>query len=91
MQNGTPTTVPSQNEAWGFYGTIRHYAEPNQAWALAMEAGAKTTGCPDEAVRDCRRPEQGRGPKAGARSGTKPQIVVRERKPLSFPGGRLRR
>jgi hypothetical protein len=52
MQNGTPTTLPSQNEAWGFFGTIRHHAEPNQAWALAMEAIAKTTGCPDEAVRD---------------------------------------
>lgn len=52
MQNGTPTSLPSQNEAWGFFGTIRHHAEPNHAWALAMGAITKTTGCPDEAVRD---------------------------------------
>ena len=52
MQNGTPTTLASQNESWGFFGTIRHHAEPNQAWALAMQAIGKTTGCQDEAVRD---------------------------------------
>jgi hypothetical protein len=52
MQNETPTTLPSRNEAWGFFGAIRHFAEPHQAWALAMEAAARTTGCPEEAVRD---------------------------------------
>jgi hypothetical protein len=52
MHNGTPNTLPSRNEAWGFFGTIRHHAEPNHAWALAMGAIAKTTDCPEEAVRD---------------------------------------
>src|SRR5215211_1582014 len=46
------TTLPSRNEARGFFGTIRPHAEPNEAWALAMEAVAKTTGCPNQAVRD---------------------------------------
>lgn len=52
MQNGTPTSLRSRNEAWGFFGTIRHHANANQAWTLAMDAIAKTTACPDEAVRD---------------------------------------
>lgn len=50
MPNGT--ILPTAKEAWGFYGTIRHHADPTQAWALAMEAIAKTTGYPDEAVRN---------------------------------------
>ena len=52
MRNGTPTIMPSQNESWGFFGTLRHHAEPDEGWALAMKAIAKATGCPDEAVRD---------------------------------------
>ncbi len=52
MQNETPTTLPSANEARGFFGTIRHHAEPREAWAIAMEAVAIITGCSDEAVRD---------------------------------------
>src|SRR4051812_48022874 len=52
MQNGTPPTLPSRNEAWGFFGTIRHHAEPSEAWALAMEAIANTTGRSGDAIRE---------------------------------------
>jgi hypothetical protein len=48
----TTTILPTANEAWGFFGTIRHNAEPNRAWALAMEAIRKRTGSPEEAIRD---------------------------------------
>lgn len=45
-------TLVSQNEAWGFFGTIQHHVDPAQAWPLAMQAIADVTGCPDMAVRD---------------------------------------
>lgn len=51
MQNVAITHLPSQNEAHGFFGTIRHHAEPDEAWPLAMGMVARTTSCPDEAVR----------------------------------------
>ena len=28
-------TLPSNNEAWGFYGTIRHHADSAAAWPLS--------------------------------------------------------
>ena len=36
-------TLPSNNEAWGFYGTIRHHADPAAAWPLAMQAIGEAT------------------------------------------------
>jgi hypothetical protein len=45
-------TLPSQNEAWGFYGTIRHHADPAEAWPIAMDAIAKATCCSQSGVRD---------------------------------------
>lgn len=42
----------TQNPAWGFFGTIRHHAEAEQAWPLAMRAVASATNCPPEAVCD---------------------------------------
>jgi hypothetical protein len=33
-------------------GTIRHHADPLEAWTIAMEAIAKATGCAGYAVRD---------------------------------------
>jgi hypothetical protein len=48
----TNSTLPTQNTEWGFYGTIRHHAEPSEAWPLAMQAISVATGCPDFAVRD---------------------------------------
>jgi hypothetical protein len=53
-------TLPSNNEAWGFYGTVRHHADPAAAWPLAMAAIGEATGCPDFAVRDFLDSRQGR-------------------------------
>lgn len=44
--------LPTRNEAWGFYGTIRHNADPDEAWPLAFDAVAKATGAEPEGVRD---------------------------------------
>lgn len=46
------TTLPTNNEAWGFYGTMRHHADSETAWPLAMQAIARSTGCAAEGVRD---------------------------------------
>lgn len=45
-------TLPSQNEAWGFYGTIRHHADPAEAWPIVFQAITATTGCSEIGVRD---------------------------------------
>ena len=46
------TILPTANTDWGFFGSIRHHAEPDAAWALALPAIARATGCPETAVRD---------------------------------------
>jgi len=46
------TTIQTRNEDYGFFGTIRHRADPDEAWPLAMTAIARATGNPDSAVRD---------------------------------------
>lgn len=46
------TVLPTNNEAWGFWGTIRHRADPAEAWPVAFKAIATATGCADEGVRD---------------------------------------
>ena len=46
----TNTSIPStQNEDWGFWGTMQDKAPA--AWAIALPAIAKITGCTPEAVR----------------------------------------
>ena len=46
------TALPTQNEAWGFYGTIAHHSNrPDLAFGCASDAIAKATGCSDAAVR----------------------------------------
>ena len=45
-------TISSNNEAWGFFGSIRPHADPTEAWATAMEVITEATGCADYAVRD---------------------------------------
>ena len=45
-------TLPSGNFDWGFYGTIRHHADSETAWPLAMAANAEATGCTQDEVRD---------------------------------------
>lgn len=44
--------LPTNNEAWGFFGSIRHHADPAKAWLAAFKAIAAATGCADEGVRD---------------------------------------
>jgi hypothetical protein len=56
----TATTLPANNEAWGFFGTIRHHADPTEAWPIAMATIGEATGCPDFAVRDFLDSRQGR-------------------------------
>ena len=48
----TTATLPTRNTEWGFCGTLRHHADADEAWPLAMAAIAETTGCDAEAVRD---------------------------------------
>jgi hypothetical protein len=47
----TTTVLPTANEAWGFHGTIRHNADPAEAWRLASLHIAAETGASEEAVR----------------------------------------
>ena len=42
---------PSENQAWGFVGTIAHHADADAAWPLAMTAIADATGCTPDEVR----------------------------------------
>ena len=42
---------PSENQAWGFFGTIAHHADADAAWPLAMTAIADGTGCALDEVR----------------------------------------
>ena len=44
--------LASNNEAWGFSGTIRHHADPAEAWPIAMQAVGEATRCSDVGVRD---------------------------------------
>ena len=50
----TTTTLPTRNEAWGFWGTMQLSGNEDTcaAWALASEAIAGATGCSPEGVRD---------------------------------------
>jgi len=54
------STLPTNNEAWGFFGSIRHHADSAEAWPIAMAAIGKVTGSPDFAVRDFLDSRQGR-------------------------------
>lgn len=46
------TVLASQNEDWGFFGSIRHHFENQpEAWAAAFLAVAEATGCAESAVR----------------------------------------
>ncbi len=54
------TTLPTANPDWGFFGTIRHHADPAAVWSQALPAIARATGCPEAAVRDFLDSAQGR-------------------------------
>ena len=48
----TETILTTRNTDWGFFGTIRHHANPTESWPLAMTRIGRATGCPQDAVRD---------------------------------------
>ena len=49
----TSTTLPSRNEAWGFFGTMQTAgADPMQAWNAASAMIAAETDASPEGVRD---------------------------------------
>jgi hypothetical protein len=48
----TNITLPTKNTDWGFWGTIRHHADPAEVWPLAMQAVGAATDCSEIAVRD---------------------------------------
>jgi len=48
----TKAILPTNNTDWGFWSTIRHQADPAEAWPITMQAVAAATGCTDIAVRD---------------------------------------
>ena len=54
------TTLPTTNPAWGFFGAVRHHADPGQSWALAMRAIGEATGSSEPAVREFLDSRQGR-------------------------------
>lgn len=46
------TALPTQNEAWGFYGTISHHTQrPDLAYGCASDAIARAAQADPEAVR----------------------------------------
>lgn len=48
----TNEAVPStENPAWGFHGTIRHHADPEQAWPIAIQTVIASTRCSSAAAR----------------------------------------
>lgn len=49
------TTLSTNNETWGYWGTIdrsEHATDTAAAWAIASETIARTTACSPEGVRD---------------------------------------
>jgi hypothetical protein len=52
--------MDTNNEAWGFFGSIRQYANADEAWTIAMEAIMEATDCEDCAIRDFLDSEYGR-------------------------------
>ena len=48
----TNSTLPTANEAWGFYGTSGAFADAEAAWAIAVPAVLAATDGTPEGVRD---------------------------------------
>ena len=48
----TNSTLPTANEAWGFYGTSGAFTDADAAWAIAFPAVLAATEGNDEGVRD---------------------------------------
>ena len=56
----TNSTLPTANEAWGFYGTCGAFADAEAAWAIAFPAVLAATEGTAEGVRDFLDSRQGR-------------------------------
>ncbi|MCZ8323508.1 MAG: hypothetical protein O9296_18285 [Novosphingobium sp.] len=48
----TDMTLPTANEAWGFYGTSKSFTDAKVAWPIAFSAILKAAGGNAEGVRD---------------------------------------
>jgi hypothetical protein len=48
----TNSTLPTRNEAWGFYGSTAGFTDADAAWGVAFPAIAKVTAATAEGVRD---------------------------------------
>ncbi|MEN9924921.1 MAG: hypothetical protein RL268_1047 [Pseudomonadota bacterium] len=48
----TNLTLPADNQAWGFYGTVSGFADADAAWAIAFPAILEATEGTAEGVRD---------------------------------------
>ncbi len=48
----TTPTLPTANEAWGFYGTASGFADATKAWTIAFSAVLAATEGTAEGVRD---------------------------------------
>lgn len=48
----TNSTLPTANEAWGFFGTSGTFADADAAWAIAFPAVLAATEGTSEGVRD---------------------------------------
>ena len=40
----TQSPLPTQNQAWGFFGSTANFADADAAWSIAFPAVAKATG-----------------------------------------------
>ncbi len=48
----TNSTLPTRNEAWGFYGSTAGFTDADAAWSIAFQTVAKAIGATPEGVRD---------------------------------------
>ena len=48
----TNSTLPTANEAWGFYGTSGGFTDAKVAWPIAFQAISKAAGGNAKGVRD---------------------------------------
>ncbi|MFA7587251.1 MAG: hypothetical protein WCY11_13825 [Novosphingobium sp.] len=48
----TNSTLPTRNEAWGFYGAAAGFTDADAAWSIALPAIAKAVRASAEGVRD---------------------------------------
>jgi len=43
--------LTTKNQAWGFFGTMRHHADSQDAWHIAMDLITTKVGCAETATR----------------------------------------